>query len=202
MRTTPTLESFRAGRACLSHSSSERRQPGHVPPPAVWTGKPGHLPGLGGLDGLSTRASDGSLWRSHHRGGAQQRVDADTADMSGCCDPRGCNELFGPRFARHLTSRYHKRGLDKTAARMAAYVVDRGIDGASVLEIGGGVGALQLELLAKGASRTTNLELVDAYDADANELAESAGMRDRMARRQVDIAATPDQVEAHDIVVL
>ena len=122
--------------------------------------------------------------------------------MSGCCDPRGCNELFGPRFARHLTSRYRKRGLDKTAARMAAYVVDRGVDGASVLEIGGGVGALQLELLAKGASRTTNLELVDAYDADASQLAESAGMRDRMTRRQVDIAATPDQVEAHDIVVL
>ena len=27
-------------------------------------------------------------------------------------------------------------------------------------------------------------------------------MRDRMTRRQVDIAATPDRVEAHDIVVL
>ena len=122
--------------------------------------------------------------------------------MSGCCDPRGCNDIFRPRFARHLASRYRKRGLDKTAARMAAYVVDRGVDGASVLEIGGGVGALQLELLAKGASRTTNLELVDAYDADASELAESAGTRDRMTRRQVDIAASPDQVEAHDIVVL
>jgi magnesium-protoporphyrin O-methyltransferase len=85
---------------------------------------------------------------------------------------------------------------------MAAYLADRGIDGASVLEIGGGVGALQLELLAKGASRTTNLELVDAYDTDAAGLAESAGVRDRMTRRQVDIAATPDEVEAHDIVVL
>jgi 2-polyprenyl-3-methyl-5-hydroxy-6-metoxy-1,4-benzoquinol methylase len=122
--------------------------------------------------------------------------------MSGCCDPRGCNDIFRPRFARHLASRYRKRGLDKTATRMAAYVVDRGIDGASVLEIGGGVGALQLELLAKGANRTTNLELVDAYETDANDLANAAGMGDRMTRRQVDIAATPDQVEAHDIVVL
>jgi 2-polyprenyl-3-methyl-5-hydroxy-6-metoxy-1,4-benzoquinol methylase len=122
--------------------------------------------------------------------------------MSGCCDPLGCNDMFGPRFARHLTSRYRKRGLDKTAARMVAYLVDRGLDGASVLEIGGGVGAIQLELLGQGASRTTNLELVDAYDADATELAETAGMRDRMTRRQVDIAATPDEVEAHDIVVM
>ena len=90
--------------------------------------------------------------------------------MSGCCDPRGCDDIFRPRFARHLASRYRKRGLDKTATRMAAYVVDRGIDGASVLEIGGGVGALQLELLAKGASRTTNLELVDVYETDASNL--------------------------------
>jgi 2-polyprenyl-3-methyl-5-hydroxy-6-metoxy-1,4-benzoquinol methylase len=122
--------------------------------------------------------------------------------MSGCCDSRGCNEIFGPRFARHLASRYRKRGVDKTAARMVAYLVDRGVDGASVLEIGGGVGDIQLELLGKGASRTTNLELVDAYDADAGELAESAGMRDRMTRRQIDIAAKPDEVEAHDIVVM
>src|SRR5215203_2026052 len=119
---------------------SGRANPDICPAPAVWTG-----PVL--------VAGDRSLWLSYHRGSARRRVDADTADMSGCCDPRGCNELFGPRFARHLTSRYRKRGLDKTAARMAAYVVDRGIDGASVLEIGGGVGALQLELLAKGASR-------------------------------------------------
>jgi hypothetical protein len=127
---------------------------------------------------------------------------ADTADMSGCCDPRGCNDMFGPRFARHLASRYRKRGLDKTAARMVAYLVDRGLDGASILEIGGGVGDIQLELLGQGASRTTNLELVDAYDTDAADLAEAAGMRDRMTRRQVDIATEPDEVEAHDIVVL
>ncbi|HLM20083.1 MAG TPA: methyltransferase domain-containing protein [Propionibacteriaceae bacterium] len=110
--------------------------------------------------------------------------------------------MFGPRFARHVAYRYRKRGLDKTAGRMVGYLADRGVDGASVLEIGGGVGDIQLELLGKGASRTTNLELVDAYEADASDLAESAGMRERMTRRQVDIAAMPDQVEAHDIVVL
>jgi hypothetical protein len=85
---------------------------------------------------------------------------------------------------------------------MVGYLAGRGVDGASVLEIGGGVGDIQLDLLGKGASRTTNLELVDAYESDASDLAESAGMGDRMTRRQVDLAATPDVVEAHDIVVL
>jgi hypothetical protein len=77
---------------------------------------------------------------------------------------------------------------------MVAYLVNHGIDSASILEIGGGVGEIQLELLGQGASRTTNLELVEAYDTDATELAETARMRDRMIRRQVDIAARPEEV--------
>jgi magnesium-protoporphyrin O-methyltransferase len=85
---------------------------------------------------------------------------------------------------------------------MVAYLAERGVDGASVLEIGGGVGEIQIELLRRGASRTTNLELVDTYDAEATALAGSAGVSERMTRRQLDIAATPDAVEVHDIVVL
>jgi 16S rRNA G966 N2-methylase RsmD len=127
---------------------------------------------------------------------------ADTPDMSGCCDPRGCNDIFGPRFARHLTSRYRKRGLDKTAARMAEFIVDHGITDATILEIGGGIGDIQLELLGRGARHATNLELVDAYDTAANDLARAAGMSDRVTRRQVDIAATPDAVPPADIVIL
>jgi hypothetical protein len=49
--------------------------------------------------------------------------------------------------------------------------------------LGADVGDIQLELLGHGASRTTSLELVDAYDTDATELAKTAGMRDRMTRR-------------------
>lgn len=127
---------------------------------------------------------------------------ADTAGMSGCCDPRGYDRVFGPRFARHLAARYRRRGLDKTATRMVGYLAGRGVEGASVLEIGGGVGDIQIELLRRGAARATNLELVDAYDADAADLAEAAGVRDRMTRRRVDLAASPGEVGVHDVVVL
>ena len=100
--------------------------------------------------------------------------------------------MFGPRFARHLASRYRKRGLDKPRPAWSPTLSTRSPGRQRALEIGGGVGDIQLELLGQGASRTTNLELVDSYDTDATELAETAGMRDRMTRRQVDIAATPD----------
>jgi 2-polyprenyl-3-methyl-5-hydroxy-6-metoxy-1,4-benzoquinol methylase len=110
--------------------------------------------------------------------------------------------MFGPRFARHLASRYRKRGLDKTATRMAEFATSHGITDATVLEIGGGIGDIQLELLRRGARHATNLELVDAYETDAKKLAADAGMSDRITRRQVDIAATPGAVQPADVVVL
>jgi magnesium-protoporphyrin O-methyltransferase len=85
---------------------------------------------------------------------------------------------------------------------MVAFLAERGVDGATVLEIGGGVGEIQLELLRRGASHATNLELVNAYDEAARELAAEAGMSARVSRRLLDIAATPDRVEPADIVVL
>jgi magnesium-protoporphyrin O-methyltransferase len=122
--------------------------------------------------------------------------------MSGCCEPEGYDGLFGAGFSRKLTRRYRSKGLDRTATRMVEFLTEHGVEGASVLEIGGGVGAIQLELLRRGAARTTNLELVDAYEADAAALAREAGVADRMTRRRLDLATAPDEVEPHDIVVL
>ena len=45
-----------------------------------------------------------------------------------------------------------------------------GLEGATVLEIGGGVGEIQIELLKSGAARAVNLELSPAYEAEATEL--------------------------------
>src|SRR6476659_4876443 len=64
-----------------------------------------------------------------------------------CCDPRGCDDFFGGRFARRVAARYRKRGLDKTASRIVAFLEGQGVTDATVLEIGGGVGEIQLELL-------------------------------------------------------
>ena len=75
------------------------------------------------------------------------------ARVGKCCDPRGCDEFFGGGFARRMAARYRKRGLDRTAWRMVALPRARGARGATVLEIGGGVGEIQLELLKRGAER-------------------------------------------------
>jgi 2-polyprenyl-3-methyl-5-hydroxy-6-metoxy-1,4-benzoquinol methylase len=122
--------------------------------------------------------------------------------MASCCDPRGCDRLFGRRFARRMARAYRKRGLDSTAQRMVGFLEREGIAGATVLEIGGGVGEIGLELLRRGAGRAVNLELSSAYDAEAARLAGEAGVQDRVERRLHDIAIDPGAIAPADIVVL
>jgi magnesium-protoporphyrin O-methyltransferase len=101
-----------------------------------------------------------------------------------------------------MAARYRKKGLDKTAQAMVEMLAERGLEGATVLEVGGGAGEIQLELLRRGAASATNLELSPAYEPEAAALIAEAGLAGRVQRRQVDIAIDPDAVEPADIVVL
>jgi 16S rRNA G966 N2-methylase RsmD len=85
---------------------------------------------------------------------------------------------------------------------MVEFLQSRGLDGASVLEVGGGIGEIQLELLKRGAERTVNLELSSAYEQEAARLAHDAGVEGRVERRLHDIAVEPAAIEPVDIVVL
>ena len=71
-----------------------------------------------------------------------------------------------------------------------------------MLEVGGGVGALQLELLRAGATRAVNVELSPEYERFAAELARESGLEERLDRRIADFAAAPDEVEPADDVVM
>jgi 2-polyprenyl-3-methyl-5-hydroxy-6-metoxy-1,4-benzoquinol methylase len=122
--------------------------------------------------------------------------------MASCCDPRGCDRFFGARFARRVARRYRKRGLGRTERWMVEFLESAGLDGVSVLEVGGGVGELHVELLKRGAGRAVNLELSPAYDEEAERLLADTGLEGRVQRRLHDIAVDPDAVEAVDVVVL
>jgi len=101
-----------------------------------------------------------------------------------------------------MAKKYRKRGLDKTASKMVAFLEERGVAGATVLEVGGGVGEIQIELLERGAARTVNLELSPGYDEVAAQLLREHGLEGRADRRLHDIAVEPGGVEPADVVVL
>jgi len=85
---------------------------------------------------------------------------------------------------------------------MVAFLDRHGIEGASVLEIGGGIGEIQIELLKLGAARAVNLELSPSYEEEAAKLVGQAGLEGRVERRLQDIATGEDGVAPADVVVL
>jgi 2-polyprenyl-3-methyl-5-hydroxy-6-metoxy-1,4-benzoquinol methylase len=119
-----------------------------------------------------------------------------------CCDHDKYQSVFSGRFARRQSRRYQRRGLTPAAQGIVDFATSQGITGATVLEIGGGVGQLQVELLRRGASHVTNLEISENYEAEAELLLKKAGMTDRVTRRFLDVAQAPDDVERADVVVL
>lgn len=126
----------------------------------------------------------------------------DTGRVDDCCDRDAYDETFSDRFARRIARRYRKRGLDRTRRRVVDFLSVRGIEAATVLEIGGGIGELHLELLRRGARAATNLEISTSYEEQAAQLLEGSGFGDRVTRRFLDIASFPDEVEQADVVVL
>ena len=122
--------------------------------------------------------------------------------MPRCCSTGAYGEFFDEKLARRDAKRYRKDGLKGAGKRLVDLVAARGVDGADVLEVGGGIGALQLELLQRGAARTTNAELSQAYESEAAALLDERSLTQRVDRRIVDIAEDPDAVPPADVVLL
>jgi SAM-dependent methyltransferase len=118
--------------------------------------------------------------------------------VSGCCRPESYNRLFSAKQARLDAVRYRKRGLRGTSRDLVGLAGD--VAGKTVLEVGGGVGAIELELLAAGADRATNVELSGEYEEEAAALLAERGLSERVDRRVADFVEEP--VEPHDLVVM
>jgi 16S rRNA G966 N2-methylase RsmD len=121
-------------------------------------------------------------------------------DVTGCCAKSGYDRLFDERQAQRDANRYRRKGLDPAARWIVDVVRGQGIDGAHVLEPGGGVGAIQVEMLKSGAQRSTVVELSDRYDDEATRLARDAGVEARIHRRLGDFSSI--DVEPADVVVM
>jgi Methyltransferase domain len=113
--------------------------------------------------------------------------------MPGCCSS-DYRRFFNRKFAARDLRRYRERGLSATELDLVELCGD--VHGATVLEAGGGIGALQLELLESGAASATNVELSAGYEEAASEL--FAG---RDVERVVADFVHAD-VPAHDVVLM
>jgi magnesium-protoporphyrin O-methyltransferase len=120
--------------------------------------------------------------------------------VAGCCTRSEYPRFFNRAVAAKDARRYRRRGLTGTARQLTELAGD--VTGESVLDVGGGIGAIELELLAAGAARATGVEISDAYEAEAEALLTERGLQDRVERRVGDFVAPGTAVDPHDVVVL
>jgi hypothetical protein len=122
--------------------------------------------------------------------------------VSDCCTPKGYRTIFSERSAQAAVKRYRSKGLDRLSRRIAELGKERGVDGMTMLEVGGGIGAIEIELLKAGVTSAVNVELTPTYEEAAGELLRETGLADRVERRVMDFVEAGADVEAADFVVL
>jgi hypothetical protein len=100
--------------------------------------------------------------------------------VAGCCPPRGYDVVFDERQARRDLRRWRTKGLTGDAREAVEFLAGEGVT--TLLEIGGGIGAAQVELLRRGVERATNVELSPGYEEVARALAREEGVAERVER--------------------
>ena len=117
------------------------------------------------------------------------------------CSCGGPN-TFSTKEADADLKRYRDRGPDRTTQALIDAIVAEGIEGATLIDIGAGVGAIQLALLDAGAARATSVDATEAYVDVAREEAARRGYADRVDARFGLFEAVAADLEVADVVTL
>lgn len=96
--------------------------------------------------------------------------------------------------------RLRKRGPRVETEQLLEAILARGVEGASLLDVGAGVGAVHLALLEAGATRAVDVDASREYLAAARAEAERRGLVDRVDYRYGDVVDLAPDLPPADIV--
>lgn len=119
-----------------------------------------------------------------------------------CCQCEGIEREFNAEGAARKLEDYQRHGLSDTTRWLIDALVQEGVGGLTVLDIGGGVGGIQHALLAAGAASACHADASSAYLAAAKQEARRRGLDDRIAFLHGDFVALAGQTPPADIVTL
>lgn len=119
-----------------------------------------------------------------------------------CCDTRRYDAVFSEKRARSDLKRYRKKGPAKTTQLLIDAIKASGVQHATLLDIGGGIGAISHELLAAGADSSVEVEAADAFVHAAREEAGRRGHEARIRFLHGDFVTLAGEIPLADIVTL
>ncbi len=97
-----------------------------------------------------------------------------------CCQCQGIEDLFNDKLVSKELAAYQAKGPDKTTCMLTDALKAEGVQGLNLLDIGGGVGSVQHELLKAGANQSTDVDASQSYLRAAREEADRRGIADRV----------------------
>jgi magnesium-protoporphyrin O-methyltransferase len=119
-----------------------------------------------------------------------------------CCQASGIEERMDARMAANDLRRYRKSGAAKTTRLLLDALKSEGVVGMTLLDIGGGVGAIQHELLKAGVEEATSVDASSSYLEAAQEEAKRQGYIDRLSQHHGDFVELAGEISEADIVTL
>ena len=119
----------------------------------------------------------------------------------GCCD-QDFERLFDESEAEHDLEKWQRGKMPAATRELIEVIRATGIQGASLLDIGAGVGAVHLELLEAGAARAVDVDASSAYIAAAAAEAARRGVSDRVEHRFGDVVELAADLPPVDVVTL
>ena len=120
----------------------------------------------------------------------------------GCCQCQGIENMFDKKTAERELKRYLKKGPSKTTGMLLDAIHKEGVQGLDFLDIGGGIGAIQYDLIKAGASNGTSIEASSAYIDLVKEVTLQNGLDERVDFKHGDFTKTASDVDTADIVTL
>ncbi len=118
------------------------------------------------------------------------------------CQCQGIDAQFDRGHAASKLADYQKKGPADTTRILLGALKAAGIEGAALLDIGGGIGAIPIELLQAGAASAVSVEASTAYLETAQQEAQRRGLQDRIQFLHGDFVALAADVPAVEIVTL
>jgi magnesium-protoporphyrin O-methyltransferase len=122
--------------------------------------------------------------------------------LSYCRQCEGLENLFNSKVAREDLEAYRKHGATGTTRLLIDQLRAAGVQDMTLMDIGGGVGAIQHELVESGVRATLGVDASSAYLAAAQTEAQRRGYADRAEYRFGDFVQIAPDLEPRDIVTL
>jgi magnesium-protoporphyrin O-methyltransferase len=118
------------------------------------------------------------------------------------CQCQAIESLFDHRLAAAQLQRMRRRGPLKSTRFLIETLQMHGVQGKTLLDIGGGVGAVHLQLLSSGAREATDVDASSAYLQSAKSESSRLGFEGRVQYHHGNFLEIAPRIAPADIVTL